>query len=207
MSRAAVADAETGANVYIETRTVRPGLPRERGKINATIAVIALVIDNDNDQHKAAHLNGAVPSATVETSPGNAHHWLLLRPALSVAEAVSLGMALRKAVRADADTGVITQPYRVAGTPNYPDAKKAARGRTIVPTRIVEITGKTWTASELAAAFPAPAAAPIKPAKPHAKSLHKSRKTVEAKAACTALRRWTAARNFNLPWQQPHARA
>jgi hypothetical protein len=39
MVAAAVADAKTGANVYIETRTVRPGLPRERGKINATIAV------------------------------------------------------------------------------------------------------------------------------------------------------------------------
>jgi len=46
---------------------------------------------------------------------------------------------MRAAIGADSDTGVVTQPYRVAGTPNYPSKAKQARGRTLVePTRIVE---------------------------------------------------------------------
>src|SRR5215472_5597284 len=45
MLDAALVHAEAGRNVYVETRTVRPGRPNERGKLEATIAVFALVID------------------------------------------------------------------------------------------------------------------------------------------------------------------
>jgi hypothetical protein len=56
-------------------------------------------------------------------------------------------------------TGVITQCYRVAGTPNFPSAAKRARGRTAVEaTRIFERTGRLWHPDELLAAFPMPSA-------------------------------------------------
>jgi hypothetical protein len=61
---------------------------------------------------------------------------------------------IRAATGADSDTGTITQPYRVAGTPNFPSASKRARGRVVSPTRIVAHGGITWTADELRAAFP-----------------------------------------------------
>ena len=54
----------------------------------------------------------------------------------------------------DANTGVITQPYRVAGTPNYPGAKKRAGGRTVVTTHVVKSGGPVWTREQLFAAFP-----------------------------------------------------
>src|SRR5262249_3488529 len=48
-----------------------------------------------------------------------------------------LGEGLRKATGGDHDTGVITQPYRVAGTINYPSEKKQERGRTdVMPTSV-----------------------------------------------------------------------
>jgi hypothetical protein len=46
--------------------------------------------------------------------------------------------------------------FGIAGTPNYPGRSKQARGRFEVPTRILEYTGKVYTAAELHAAFPQP---------------------------------------------------
>src|SRR6516165_5695713 len=152
MTEAALADARAGRNVYVETRTVRPGRPTERGKLEATIAVFALVIDCDADKGRGGHVNGDA-SAIVETSPGNSHRWLFLERAIGAAEAQALGIMVRKATGADHCTGVVTQPYRVAGTVNYPDSKKIARGRITVSTRLVSVTDKTWTANELIAAF------------------------------------------------------
>ena len=50
---------------------------------------------------------------------------------------------------------VITQPYWVAGTPNYPNKIKRARDRTVTPTRILKSGGPVWTHAQLLAAFPA----------------------------------------------------
>jgi hypothetical protein len=111
-----------------------------------------LVIDCDADKGRGGHVNGDA-SAIVETSPGNSHRWLFLEHAIGAAEAQALGIMVRKATGADHCTGVVTQPYRVAGTVNYPDSKKIARGRITVSTRLVSVTDKTWTANELIAAF------------------------------------------------------
>ena len=45
-------DANCGRNVFIEPRLVRPGLPHERGKFEATLAVFASVADSDADTGK-----------------------------------------------------------------------------------------------------------------------------------------------------------
>jgi hypothetical protein len=156
MVEAAVTDAEH-CNVYIEARTVRSGLPRgTRGGIGDTACVLALVVDSDADKNKACTLP-VRPSIVVETSPGNHHLWFLLSRALSAGEAQPIGDAMRAASGADADTGVITQFYRVPGTPNYPNATKQARGRTTIEsTRLIESSGRLWTPEELLAAFTSP---------------------------------------------------
>jgi len=159
MLEAVLIDAKAGRNTYIETRTVRPGRPKERkpgrGKADATIGLFAFVIDSDADKDQAGrvdHIDGDA-SAIVETSPGNRHIWLFLHRALSAADAKPLGDRIRKATNADSNTGNLTQPYRIPGTPNYPDAKKRARGRVVVPTRLISVSDKLWVPTEIEAAF------------------------------------------------------
>ena len=154
MVRAAVADANAKHNVYIEGRTVRSDLRgAARGPLADTEFVFGLVIDADHDKGK----DGAItvrPSLTIETSPGNFHYWYLLTQPLAAGPAKTLGNAIRVAVGADHDTGVVSQPYRVPGTPNFPSKAKRARGRaTVEPTRITEHSGRLWDPDELRAAF------------------------------------------------------
>src|SRR5262249_28446920 len=65
---------------------------------------------------------------------------------------------LRAATNADDDTGTITQPYRVAGTVNYPNRKKVARGRVVCDTRTLGFNPDClWTVEEFDQEFsPAP---------------------------------------------------
>jgi hypothetical protein len=155
--------AKSGHNAYVETRTVRPGRPceRGRGKIESTIACFAFVVDRDADIGKGGHVNGDA-SAVVETSPNNTHEWLFLRRGLDAGGARPLGEQIRKATGTDHDTGVVTQPYRIPGTPNYPNAKKRARGRVVVPTKLIRVSDRLWTPDEITAAFPATAKPPRK---------------------------------------------
>jgi hypothetical protein len=163
IAKAAIFDAGVGHNVYIEPRSVRSDLSgAARGGLIDTEWAFALVVDADHDKGRG----GAVtvrPSLTVETSPGNFHYWYLFDRPVSAKQAKAIGDAIRIATGADSDTGVVTQPYRVPGTPNYPSKKKQARGRTTVePTRLIEWTGRLWDPDALLEAHrgPAPSAAP-----------------------------------------------
>ena len=156
--KAATFDAVAGFNVYIEARTVRADL---RGPTRGTLAdtefVFALVIDVDNDKRKGGVVS-ICPSLVVETSSGNFHYWLFFNRPVLAKQGKEIGDAIRAASGADGDTGVVTQPYRVAGTPNFPSKAKRARGRLAVePTRIVEHSGRLWDPDELKAAFAAQA--------------------------------------------------
>jgi len=135
MTSDALNASAAGHNVYVEGRTVRPGLNgKQRGELNDTVAVFALTVDSDSDKGKA--WTPTVPtSLAVETSPNNAHYWLFLDKALDPATAKALGERLRAATNTDQDTGVVTQPYRVPGTVNFPTKAKLARGRVVTPTR------------------------------------------------------------------------
>ena len=159
--KAATFDASAGFNVYIEPRTVRADL---RGPTRGTLAdtefVFALVIDADNDKGKGGVVS-IRPSLVVETSSGNFHYWLFFNRPVSAKQGKEIGDAIRAASGADGDTGVVTQPYRVAGTPNFPSKAKQARGRVSAePTRIVEYSGRLWNPDELLAAFAAQAPTP-----------------------------------------------
>ena len=174
MAEAAIDYASAGFNVYVEGRTVRPGDHR-RGTAAETRGVFALVVERDGDTGKAGRPLPGEPSAVVETSPGNSHEWLFLKHALTGAEGKRVGDALRAATGADSGTGVVTQPFRLPGTPNHPNAKKRARGRVTVPTRIERITDKVWAHTELLAKFPPAPSAP--PAQPPAARPGKRKKT------------------------------
>jgi hypothetical protein len=169
MVRTAVGDALAGHNAYIETRTVRADLRgNKRGTIEDTAWVFGLVADCDADKNKGGNIT-VRPSLVIETSSGNFHYWYLFTRAIPADQAKLIGDAIRANSGTDQDTGVITQCYRVAGTPNFPSAAKQARGRiAIEATRIAEQTGRLWDPDELLKAFsaapsvaPASAAAPI----------------------------------------------
>ena len=146
-----------GSNVYIETRTVSPRLQgRARGTIEATGFCYALVIDSDADKDKvsAARLE---PSALIGSGGlGNEHTWLLFDRPTSWEEAEELGARL-KAACGDVDgcTGVVTTPFRVPGTVNFPyDPKKIARGRVPAPTTLTFFGDRTWSPDELREVLP-----------------------------------------------------
>jgi hypothetical protein len=154
MLEAAIADARSKRNVYCEIRSVRAGRPNERGrgKIESTVGCFGFGIDHDADTGKAGHVNGSDTTVT-ETSPGNFQELIFLDRALDADEAKPLGDMIRKATGADHCTGTITQPFRVAGLPNFPNAKKRERGRTVVQAKLVRVSDRLWTPNEIRTAF------------------------------------------------------
>jgi len=155
MTRTAVEDAQAGRNCFCETRLVRCGLPRERGKAYATLATIAIVVDHDADRNRAGRLHDNA-SLTVETSPpNNVHQWFLTQP-LDPDTAKNVGDQIRKLSGADSCTGVVTGCYRISGTPNFVDQGKIDRGRITTPTRLISVSDKVWSVDELIAAFSRP---------------------------------------------------
>jgi hypothetical protein len=155
MTREAMSASAAGHNIYIEGRTVCPGLTgKKRGELADTVAVFAIVVDSDNDKGKG--WTPTVPtSLAVETSPGNAHYWLFFEQALDPATGQALGERLRAITNADADTGNVCQPYRVAGTINYPNKKKQAQGRVVTPTHSLGFDPETlWTPERFEQEFP-----------------------------------------------------
>ncbi len=160
MVQDAIADSNNGHNVYIEGRTVRRDLgANERGKIEDTVRCFALVIDADADTSKTWTPPPDVQaSLEIESSAGtgNRQYWFFLEQAVSPDDAKKLGARMRASSGGDSKSGDPVQPWRVAGTINYPGAAKQRRGRVVTPTRLVNHTGKRWTVAELEAAFPAP---------------------------------------------------
>ena len=122
----AIDDANAGHNVYIEARTVDPALRgTKRGGIDDTAWVYGFVCDSDADKGRAGNIT-AKPSLAVETSPGNYHLWYLLDRPIRAGQAKQIGDAIRKGSGADQDTGVITQCYRIAGTPKTTHRSRSA---------------------------------------------------------------------------------
>jgi hypothetical protein len=157
MADDAIMHAKSGQNVYTELRVVQGGTPGERGTASATAGVFGFGIDRDADTGRAGtSLNGAA-TVTIETSSHNVQELILLDRALPPDEAHKIGAAIRAATRADYCSGTITQPYRIPGLPNFPNAAKRARGRTVAATRLLQADGKVWTRDELLAAFPSEA--------------------------------------------------
>ena len=115
-----------------------------------------MIINSDADTGKGwSPPPRLAPTLSVETSPGNRQFWFFLKQAISAERAEALGVQIRKATRADSATGNPVQPYRIAGTINYPNQVKLARGRVTTWTRIIDCDpAALWTLEELEQAFP-----------------------------------------------------
>jgi Primase C terminal 2 (PriCT-2) len=146
--------AELNWNVYVEGRTVRSDLKEnQRGVTGDTVFVFALAVDDDRDKGRSCKLD-IESSLIVESSPGNRHLWLFFDRPMGP-PAIELGRRLRAAAGdVDACSGTITSLFRVAGSPNFPDAGKVSRGRSISGTSILEHSGKLWSPDEMERAFP-----------------------------------------------------
>jgi hypothetical protein len=153
----AVSDSKSGHNVYLEGRTVREDLRGQgRGTFEDTAWVWGFAVDSDADKGMGWDPTVKI-TVKVTTSPGNFQYWLFLRQAVNPELGRALGERIRKAVCCDHDTGTVTQPYRVAGTVNYPSKAKVARGRITVPTRLIAYDPEAlWTPEEIEQAFPLP---------------------------------------------------
>jgi hypothetical protein len=158
MADDAISDSDAGHNVYLEGRTVRPDLKGpERGKLEDTAWVWAFVVDSDSDKNKSWLPTPAqAPSLVVETSPGNHHFWFFLDKAIRAAEAKPLGDRIRASVGADHASGNVVQPYRIAGTINFPTLEKEKRGRFPTTTRVIAHQGTLWAPDDFVVAFPVP---------------------------------------------------
>jgi hypothetical protein len=156
MLKDALIDAGAGKNVFAETRLTRSSkFEGERGKAESTICVFAVVTDLDNDR---AGKGGAVvgdPSVVVETSPGNFQAWYFVCPVIKGWAELNSLREIVKAAGGDACTGVVTQPFRVPGLPNLPTQKKIVAGRVPCMAKIVSISDKVFTVSELKTVFSA----------------------------------------------------
>jgi hypothetical protein len=146
-------------NVYVEGRTIRPETkPGERGGTEDTEWVFAFVTDSDADKGKGFELGDIRPTMTVESSPGNHHYWFFLEKTIPADDlAKRVGDAMRKAGSDPGATGKVAQPYRVAGTPNYPNKKKRDARRVVSATRVLDYHPDVlWTPEKLLTAFVAP---------------------------------------------------
>jgi hypothetical protein len=150
MTQDAIYDAEAGRNVFIEGRLIRPGKPHERGGINSTLGVFAVIGDDDFDVGKP-FVPYVPASAAIATSKHNGQSWYFLKRAISGSDARELGQRMRDTCGGDHCSGNPVQPYRIPGCVNFPDLKKRARGRVPVPARLLWTSDRTYTHAELLA--------------------------------------------------------
>jgi hypothetical protein len=162
----AISHVAGGHNSYAEGRTVQHVGKRGRGKKGETVWVFDIFVDSDEDKGLAARSIPLTPSLVVESSQhtGNRHLHYFLDKAMTAEQADEIGKAIKgffKAVgcKVDADSGVVTQGFRTAGTPNFPNATKRASGRVASNTRILECSGKVYTREQLLEAFKSPPSA------------------------------------------------
>jgi hypothetical protein len=144
---AGLAEPRDNVNVYFGWHVLRPDLPAwVRGGTEDVIAKLALVADFDygpghtdgnNFDPEAGTIPGlsVAPSAIIETSPGNYQAIFAFDVPVAPKDAAPLAEMLCKVAQCDPATKTIAQPWRVAGTINWPNHKKVKEGRTPVLAR------------------------------------------------------------------------
>lgn len=138
------------ANVYVPLHVVRRGLGHnERGSKKDIVAILGLAADMDADKGLAGSMPIS-PSLELETSAGNRQAFFVFDCPLVPAEASSIAAALLAATGGDAGTKDIDHVWRVAGTLNWPNAAKVARGRPFAPQLIT--VKKAWDGTLIRAA-------------------------------------------------------
>lgn len=124
---------ETHRNVYISAATmVVPPPPGTRG-FETDIAYVPYLVA-DFDDLDAANWPTRVPfmpSWVLETSPGRFQCGFVFDRLVTPDEAKPLARGLKAFCRCDHGTGDIAHVWRIPGTINWPNARKAATGRHV----------------------------------------------------------------------------
>ena len=121
-----------GFNVYIEAAHAARRLARHRARnVRRHRVRVRLVVDADHDKGKGGTVTVFARASRSRRRPETSTTGICSTGRFRPNRPSVIGDALRIATGADADTGVVTQPYRVAGTPNFPSKAKQARGRTL----------------------------------------------------------------------------
>jgi hypothetical protein len=130
-------------NVYASWTVVRKDLPlSSKGSEEDVVAVLAFVADQDSDTGMRGELP-LDPPYGIESSRGNFQAVYPLARALPLAEAKPLAEDLADAARCDHGTKDVSHVWRVAGTLNWPNRTKVARGRPLEPQPVMVATA--WT--------------------------------------------------------------
>ncbi|WHZ25322.1 MAG: hypothetical protein OJF51_000117 [Nitrospira sp.] len=131
-------------NVYTALVLMRPNLPiGSRGGKEDIVAVLGLVADYD-DANAVDWPNRVplAPSYALESSPGRFQTGYFLDPS-DAAHAETLAKRLQLTAKCDAGTGDIAHVWRIDGTLNWPNAKKAKAGRSLEPVLVRAVPGGT----------------------------------------------------------------
>lgn len=157
---------EPHRNVYIPLTVMRGDLlSTKKGGEDDVIGVLGVV--GDFDDADAANYPARLPMApnyVMETSAGRFQAVYLFDEPQPLTEAKAIGQALQRAAKCDFGTKDMCHVWRVAGTLNYPNAKKVKEGRSPAPqvVRVASFWGGDFTSAadlrEALAATPEPQA-------------------------------------------------
>ena len=142
--------ADPGRNAFVPLAILRPDLPNGRKGGEADIvAVLGVVGDfDDADAGRWAERLPCPPDYVLETSAGRFQCGYFFDHPLPVAEAKTIGRALRDSARCDHGALDASHVWRLPETVNWPTAAKLAAGRSPLPqpVRVVKPWAGTVTA-------------------------------------------------------------
>jgi RecA-family ATPase len=150
---------ETHRNVYAPLAVLRPDLPDgKKGSESDVVAVLGLVADFDDEQ--AAQWPTRLPKApeyVLETSVERFQTFYLFDRPQPLADVKPIAIRLKAFARCDHGSVDMSHVWRIPGTPNWPNVKKAKAGRSLEP-QMAKVTapwnGARSEQAELAAALP-----------------------------------------------------
>jgi hypothetical protein len=150
---------EPHRNVYAPLAVFRPDLPAgKKGQESDIVGVIGVVADfDDGEAHRWPERLPLPANYALETSAGRFQAFYVFDQPYSVAEAKAIAERLKQHADCDHGTRDVSHVWRVAGTLNWPNARKAAQGRPLEPQPVKVAqpwTGTVTALSALAAALP-----------------------------------------------------
>jgi hypothetical protein len=148
-------------NVYMPLAVLRTDLERGRkGEENDIKAVLGLVADfDDADAHRWTQRLPIAPNYVLETSVGRFQTFYLFDRPEPLQVVKPIAEQLKVFADCDHGTGDCSHVWRIAGTLNWPNARKIAAGRAGDPQLVKAVqpwNGSTVSLADLAAALPAP---------------------------------------------------
>ena len=131
-------------NVYTALAVYRPDLrTRDRGRLEDIIAIVGLVVDFDDAQAGQWQQRLPItPQLVLETSCGRYQAFYLFDQPQTPETVKHLAERLRTITGCDYGTADLDHVWRIAGTLNWPNAKKIGEGRCRHP-QLVSIA-KSW---------------------------------------------------------------